>query len=392
MPRGTGSPGFSGSRLKEAREARQVTSLALAEIVGITRASISAYERGCHNPSPEVLERISTGLGFKTEFFLRADEPTVHQTVFERARSSATQAVRKRARHRRTWLRETIQYLTEFVSIPDPNLPDFGVSTNWQSISRPQIEAFARDARRYWNMGDGPISDVTLLAENNGVIICLIPMNANNLDAFSLWDEQDNRPYVVLGNDSQSAFRTRFNVCHELGHLILHKNLSVLDMDDSASLKVLEKQADQFSASFLTPSGAFSNDVVVPTLDQFRMLKARWRTSIKMMIHRSEELEMIDSADARRLYINYNRREWNIQEPLDQETKVEEPRLVKKIFEVIVDNSILRPSQIAAALPFNAEDIELLSNLPYGYLDEDSAYSWAVRELNSGFQTGHGKG
>ena len=117
------------------------------------------------------------------------------------------------------------------------------------------------------------------------------------------------------------------------------------------------------------------------------MLKPRWRTSIKMMIHRSQELDIIDREEARRLYINYNRREWNIQEPLDQETRVEEPRLVKKIFEVIVDNSILRQSQIAAALPFTPEDIELLSNLPYGYLDEDSAYSWAVRELNSGFQS-----
>ena len=387
MPRETRSPGFSGGRLKEAREARQLMPLALAEMVGVTRASISAYEHGKHNPSPEVLERIGAVLKLKIEFFLRPDEPTQQQVVFERARTSATQAVRKRARHRRTWLRETIQSLKQFVSIPQPNLPDLAVPENWKSMSSPEIEAVARDARRYWNMGDGPISNVTLLAENNGVIVCLIPMNANNLDAFSLWDEIDKRPYIVLGNDSQSAFRTRFNVSHELGHLILHKNLSPSDLGEAGSLKVLEKQADQFAASFLTPASAFSSDVATPTLEQFRVLKPRWRTSIKMMIHRAEELDIIDREESRRLYINYNRRGWNIQEPLDQVTRLEEPRLVKKIFEVIVDNRILRQSQIAAVLPFDPEDIEQLANLPYGYLNEDSAYSWAVRELNSGFLT-----
>lgn len=361
--------------------------LALAEMVGVTRASISAYEHGKHNPSPEVLERIGAVLKLKIEFFLRPDEPTQQQVVFERARTSATQAVRKRARHRRTWLRETIQSLKQFVSIPQPNLPDLAVPENWKSMSSPEIEAVARDARRYWNMGDGPISNVTLLAENNGVIVCLIPMNANNLDAFSLWDEIDKRPYIVLGNDSQSAFRTRFNVSHELGHLILHKNLPPSDLGEAGSLKVLEKQADQFAASFLTPASAFSSDVATPTLEQFRVLKPRWRTSIKMMIHRAEELDIIDREESRRLYINYNRRGWNIQEPLDQVTRLEEPRLVKKIFEVIVDNRILRQSQIAAVLPFDPEDIEQLANLPYGYLNEDSAYSWAVRELNSGFLT-----
>ena len=386
MPRGTGSPGFTGSRLKEAREVRQLTAQALAEMVGITRGSITSYELGSSTPSPEVFQKICGVLGFKTEFFLREEDSSPHQLIFERARSRATQTVRKRARLRRTWLRDTVKYLTEFVRIPEPNLPEIAVPANWKATSGAHIEASAREARRYWNMGDGPISNVTLLAENNGVIVCLIPMEAKHLDAFSLWDKLDGRPYIVLGDDSQSAFRTRFNVCHEIGHLILHKNLEPWDVADSASLKVLEAQADQFAASFLTPSAAFSRDIVMPSLERFHVLKPRWRTSIKMMIHRAQELDIIDKDEARRFYINYNRRGWNIREPLDQETQVEEPRLVRTIFEVVVDKSILRQSQISAALPFNGEDIEQLANLPHGYLDEQSAYSWAIRELSSGFQ------
>ncbi len=264
-------------------------------------------------------------------------------------------------------------------------MPSHGYETGWISVSDASIESIAIDARRFWNLGDGPISNVTLLVENHGIVVTLIDMNANNLDAFSTWDRADGRPYIVLGSDMQSAFRTRFNVCHELGHLILHREVSPSEFDDRRSFKVIESQADKFCAAFLAPASTFSPEIVSPSLEVFRILKPKWRTSIKMMIHRAQELDIIDRDEARRLYINYNRRGWNREEPLDRDYQVEEPRLVRKGFETIIENSLIERTQIAAALPFNQEDIEQLANLPYGYLSDDSAYTWAIRELNSGF-------
>ena len=104
------------------------------------------------------------------------------------------------------------------------------------------------------------------------------------------------------------------------------------------------------------------------------------------MIHRAQELNIIDREEARRLYINYNRRGWNRGEPLDRETEVEKPRLVRRVFEAIVDNNVVERSQIVGALPFNREDIEQLASLPHGYLDEESAYTQAIRELEDLFR------
>ena len=104
-----------------------------------------------------------------------------------------------------------------------------------------------------------------------------------------------------------------------------------------------------------------------------------------MMIHRARELDVIDEYEARRMYINYNRRGWNTEEPLDADNPLEEPRLARRAFELVVENSLIQRSQIDAASPFNLEDIERLANLPIGYLNEDSPYNWAIRELNSGF-------
>ncbi len=383
-----GSPGFVGSRLREAREARQMTAVALSELVGISASGISLYERGRNSPSPEVLQKIVRALNLKSEFFFRPEDMVTElarQTIFERSRSSATKATRKRAQHRRTWLRETLQYLERFIELPKPSVPSNASEMNWLNVSESDIESVARDARRFWNLGDGPISNVTLLVENNGVVVTLIDMHATNLDAFSTWDVVDNRPYIVLGSDRQSAFRTRFNVCHELGHLILHRHVTPSEFDDRKFFRLIESQADRFAAAFLAPATTFSPDIMTPSLEVFRILKPKWRVSIKMMIHRAQELNIINRDEARRLYINYNRRGWNREEPLDQGHRLEEPRLVRKAFETIVENQLIERAQISAALPFNQEDIEELANLPYGYLDSDSAYSWAIRELNSGF-------
>ena len=384
----SGSPGFVGGRLREAREARQMTAVALSELIGVTASGISSYERGRNSPSPRVLQKITTALNFKNEFFLRPERDSheaARQTIFERSRSSATKATRKRAQHRRAWLRETLQYLENFIQLPEPNVPSNNSQVNWLSVSETDIESLARDVRRFWKLGDGPISNVALLVENHGIVVTVIDMNANDLDAFSTWDSADNRPYIVLGSDTQSPFRTRFNVCHELGHLILHKHVTPSEFNDRKFFKLIETQADRFAAAFLAPATTFSPDVISPSLDVFRILKPKWRTSIKMMIHRAQELDIIDRDEARRLYINYNRRGWNREEPLDRDYRLEEPCLARKAFEAIVENALIERTQIVAALPFNQEDVEQLANLPIGYLSDDSAYSWAIRELNSGF-------
>ena len=366
-----------------------MTASALADMVGITASAVSSYEKGHNSPSPEVLHRIGAQLRLKTEFFLRPEENAglLHgQAVFERSKTSATKSTRLRARHRRKWLRETLQYLTNFVSLPEPDVPDFGNDGNWIVTPDEKIELAAQMTRQHWKLGEGPISNVTLLCENHGVLVSSFAMNATNLDAFSTWDPVDQRPYIVLGKDDQSAFRTRFNVSHELAHLVLHKHVSPPELEDRNYFKVIEAQADRFAAAFLTPASTFSQEIRSPTLDGFRALKPRWRTSIKQMIHRAHDLDIISREEARTLYINYNRRRWNIQEPLDDSEKTEEPRLVRRVFETVIENSLIARSQVAAALPFNADEIEELANLPYGYLDEESAYSWAIRHLESGFE------
>ncbi|MET0996093.1 MAG: helix-turn-helix transcriptional regulator [Mycobacterium sp.] len=49
-------------RLREAREERGITQRAIADQLGCTRATISAYERGVNTPSPEVRRALARAL------------------------------------------------------------------------------------------------------------------------------------------------------------------------------------------------------------------------------------------------------------------------------------------------------------------------------------------
>ena len=193
---------------------------------------------------------------------------------------------------------------------------------------------------------------------------------SDSLDAFSMWDRVDGRPYMALGADGQSAFRTRFNVCHELAHLVMHRNVTSKDLSDRQTFNLVEQQAHRFAAAFLVPAESFVKDLNVPTLDALRVLKTRWKASVKMLIHRTHSLGLVDDDYARRLYINYNRRGWNDREPYDDDVAVETPIMVRHAFQALVDREMVVRSQVQADLPFNQDELEELASLPVGYFDE----------------------
>src|SRR5688572_4245418 len=98
-----GTPGFQGARLVEAREARRLTGIALADLVPITRAAISTYEKGTATPSPEVFSRICDALRLPPHFFTRGPREKEMSSVFYRSLSSATKSARVRAERRFAW-------------------------------------------------------------------------------------------------------------------------------------------------------------------------------------------------------------------------------------------------------------------------------------------------
>ncbi|MEX2299482.1 MAG: ImmA/IrrE family metallo-endopeptidase [Bryobacterales bacterium] len=289
-----------------------------------------------------------------------------------RSMSSATKTARARAEARFFWLKEIAIYLAEYLDFPRVNLPTFEVPNDPLHITMGLVEQIAQETREYWNLGDGPIADCVLLLENNGAVVSRGDLSAETLDAFSQWPADDPHPYVFLGADKNSAVRSRFDSLHELGHLILHRNVDPRVFRNKTVHRLIENQCHRYASSFLLPASSFTNELWSPTLNAFLTLKPRWKAAIACMIKRSEELGILDDEMARRMWINLNRRGWRKEEPLDDRLPVERPRLLSRSIVMLVESGIKTKEQILADLALPAHDLESLTGLPNGYFGSDA--------------------
>jgi Zn-dependent peptidase ImmA (M78 family)/DNA-binding XRE family transcriptional regulator len=363
MPSST--PGFIGERLREARQVRGFRSNELAEILDISPQAISSYETGKKTPSPVIADALAEKLNVPPHFFTRPAPPEHGQPVFYRSMSAATKQARERAEWRLRWLESLARYVSASVEFPAVNLPEFDVSGNPLNLSDQDIEDLAEDARKFWRMSDGPVANMVYLLENQGVIVARDALGNVTLDSLSVFSD---RPYVMIGTDKGTAVRWRYDAAHELGHLLLHRNLNPKSLVKPGDFKLIEGQAHRFAAAFLLPMAPFAEDFFAASLDTLRAIKPRWRVSIAMMIMRARDGNLISDEVKRRLFINYSRRQWQRSEPLDDTLEPEIPGMMRKAVELTVTHGAQSGAGFAEDVALSPVDIESLCALQRGYL------------------------
>lgn len=373
----TGTPGFSGSRLREVREVRGLRQNALSEMLSVTPQAVSNYESGNTTPTASVAEKISQVLNVPLNFFFlpaRARDPAESQ--FFRSMSSATKSARARAINRQFWLRDIVVYLSDVVQLPDTNIPDFRVDSNPLMLNDDEIEQLATDTRRFWKMGDAPIGNMVNLLENHGAVVNRDQLGAATLDSLTV---RSDRPYVTIGTDKGTSVRWRYDAAHELGHLILHARVDIRALTRPAEFKRIEEQAHRFAGAFLLPLVPFADDLFAATLDTFYGMKSKWRVSIAAMLVRATAAHLISEETSRRLWINLSRRGWRIREPLDDEIPVEHPRVVGQAINLAVTDGVHTADDLRNAVGLFDRDIETLAGLEPGTLKNLESPRLALR-------------
>lgn len=361
-----GTHGFSGARLRQARQARGLFGTDLARMVGVKSQSISAYEKDKATPSPQVMEALSQRLDFPTAFFTREPLPEEPAPIFWRASNSATRIAQARAEARLEWLRDVVDYLRQSFNFPAPDVPNLGLPHDFRAIRSDDLEAAAMQCREAWGLGDGPLSSIVGVMEEHGIITAQIEVCAPKLDAFSQWSS-DGTPYVLFATDKASAARRAFDAAHELAHLCAHRGVDRVRVRDAADWKLLENQAHRFASAFLMPERSFTRELWTPSLDAFAALKPRWRVSVRAMVMRCRDLGIISADQVGFLYREMNRRGWGRKEPHDDALPVEGPSLVPSGVRMLVDAGVRRADQILAELALPAADLEELTDAPRGF-------------------------
>lgn len=314
---------FHPPRLTTARELRGLTKADLAERIGKSAAAISQFEGGAYRPDPKTLGQMALALGMPVGFFARRSpgKPLEVDACHFRSLRSASQRERRKLLARGSLLCDLLGLLEEQVNLPAEQVSRVAGSVS----SADEIEEHAVHVRTSWGLGLGPIGNVVNLLESRGVLVTHIPEGCEEVDAFSTWHE--GRPVVFLVMAKGSTSRTRFDACHELGHLVMHADATPGSPD-------LERQANRFASAFLVPREPFLMEC--PRWldwDHFYELKRRWKVSVAALVKRAHDLGKLSEASYRRAYVHLNKTGERAQER--DEPPAEAPTLLVKALDAM---------------------------------------------------------
>lgn len=361
-----GVQGFKPERFKQALAARKFTQGQLAMLAGVSPATVSKWRSGDQSPEADALERLADKLNLTAEWFTR---PLIGAPLAPKYRSNAQAlaSARSKLEARMEWAQEVAVKLGEFADFPVVNIPE-RTFTDPDQISTAEIEQAAKECRDLWRLGRGPVQDLALAAESAGVILVREETEIASIEGLSCWSDVLQRPIVLLSSDKANGFRSRFDLAHELAHIVLHKHISAAT--ERERYKQMEKQAHQFAGAFLLPAETFAADIQVPvTLDSLLILKQRWGVSVAAMLMRLEALEMIDAEEKLALFKRRSARWGAKSEPGDEKREPEQPRLLRRTIELLIDSGVMPSAAIPRHLGLSARDVESLAGLRYGYFD-----------------------
>lgn len=377
----TGVAGFQPDRLIQARESLGITRVALAALVGVSPATISNWEKGSQSPEEEKLRALGSAVRFPASWFLTSPPEHGGKPYFFRSLASSTKTAREMARVRLDWVAEISSIIAGWVSWPNVNVPSIA-EEQFLRITDEEIETLASECRKAWGLGNGPIQDVVLALENAGVIFARDEIGYLKMDGVSHWSRVDDRPYVFVTADKANGIRNRFDVAHELGHLVLHRHVNAETF--RSHYKEIERQADYFAGCFLLPAETFSSEVTWPTLETLLSLKPRWKVSVGSMIMRCYQLGIIDDYQKQRLFKGRSARGWTKGEPYDRDFPLEQPRLLNRAVKMLVDKNVISREELLHRLGLSQYLVEALCGLSEGFFSSTASEGTLVElKINS---------
>jgi Zn-dependent peptidase ImmA (M78 family) len=243
-----------------------------------------------------------------------------------------------------------IDTLEQHIEYQAAGVPVIDASTNVLGLSSDDVEEVASNTRKRLGLGDGPISDMALLVENLSVPVIHTPLPPG-MDGMSAW--YADRPFVVVSSMCSYA-RSRLNIAHEFGHLVLHQEVTDDSELDDETFQTVESQAWRFAGAFMLPAKSFLSEIYSVSVDALSILKEKWGISIASMIRRLSDLNVIDENQKRNLNIQLRLRKWNKHEPGDERPR-EKGRLINRAAEFLASNGDLSIHELAAEakLPSN---------------------------------------
>jgi Zn-dependent peptidase ImmA (M78 family)/transcriptional regulator with XRE-family HTH domain len=353
------------SRITEARESRAMSMGELADIVGVTRQTISKYESGVISPSIENLQTMSFILSLPVDFFFKKEVTTsVGSSLFFRSNANIAKKIKTACKYQVKWTSEIKRQLGTYLDFIDLDIPS--IDSDYEDITLDDVEEIALAVREQWGLGSSPIGDLIGIFENKGIIVAQFAESElcafKGIDAFSSW--RDGTPYILYHSRQKSAVRTRFSLLHELGHLIMHSAISDEDSVKKAVIDHADEQADRFAAAFLLPSTSFINDIHKPSLAALELVKRKWGVALSTIIRRCETVNCLTENQLAYLKRQMTANRYWHNEPLDDVLTIKGPEVLRDAVIILFENNVISLSDFINYTAFSVKELKTLCALP----------------------------
>ena len=338
-------------RLKLARKRSGLSLRALSSNMGgtVSAQAIGKYERGEMMPSSSVAIALANALDVTTTYLL---SPTVVSLESVEFRKLASTKARERAMVEAAVLDHVDRYLQveELLDIASSvwEVPD-GAPYHAESVEGGELTA-AR-LRRTWNLGGGPIPNMTELLEEHGIKVLKLdfPRAVDGLTCF-VHRTDETVVLVVVCSTGKSIERQRFTLAHELGHLV---------MDIPAAMPE-EKICDRFASALLVPENALVREVGRRRLDfgfgELVEIKKIFGVSAAALVIRMRDLGIIGEATVTRIFRGIGR-SWRTQEPCPL-SQPESPKRFRRLCLRALAEDVISESKAAELLGMRVSEIE----------------------------------
>ena len=330
---------FVGARLTYARNRSGLSMQDIADLISVKRQYIHKVETAKENKSlsDTQISAIADRLGVDTSFFFAKPDAEISNDRLHFRSVAIPNYVRERAKIYTEDVVNVCLFIRDYIEPKGLEFPHFDLEEHFQEITispkkehKADIENMSLSVRDHLGLGRGPISNMVRVLEVSGVIVSTAKDVSAKVDAFC----NDDVLPVVMRNDSKSSVRCRFDLAHELGHLIMHKGITNCVHENP----LIEKQANHFASCFLLPKETFINEFPLFTRrrvpwDRLFDLKMRWKVSIAALIMRGHDLGLIDDSTRQKAFMHISRRGWRTCEPGDKEGQIgyielEQPELI----------------------------------------------------------------
>jgi len=344
---------FDGMALRLARLFNGYSLEEVAVKVEKTRQYLHKLETGQGTPTPQLLRNLAEVLNVESAFFARKrnhlDESQFHFRKLMTARPTVKQAALARGE----MTVALIRFLDDELHLPVVNIPHIDTVNSSETV-----EQAAEFCRKFWGLGYGPISNMTRLVENLGIVVTTFEGISKEIDALSVAVE---RPFIVRNTAKTSVCRQRFDIAHELGHLVMHEGVLT-------GCRITESQANRFASALLLPRNMMLKLFPRPhglRLDWKGMsqFKLTWKVSKAALLYRARQLDIITESQYKTGVITLRKNGESHAEKEDDRIEQEPPELLANALNLLQQKKHLDLLKVAKAIHVGPRFLKELTGL-----------------------------